>query len=200
MSFYKRYILLNLNEYDAFGGFDFYVSIFIAALTVLICIGVFISNTRKNTMVNMVKQLHRHEANSEERAKTLKQLHVKNTFILRRLLSEQTRLSRVVLRVGAVTPTYEEYVEQMKAKKKSKRNKKAEGVNAETVSPDQAIDYDNALFYLSSEKEDDAKNILSKSTTTLWQNVLLCVFFISLSVCLIFIMPEILDLANSLLS
>ena len=140
MSFYKRYILLNLNEYDAFGGFDFYVSIFIAALTVLICIGVFISNTRKNTMVNMVKQLHRHEANSEERAKTLKQLHVKNTFILRRLLSEQTRLSRVVLRVGAVTPTYEEYVEQMKAKKKSKRNKKAEGVNAETVSPDRAID------------------------------------------------------------
>ena len=88
----------------------------------------------------------------------------------------------------------------MKAKKKSKRNKKAEGVNAETVSLDQAVDYDNARFYLSSDKEEDANNILSKSTTTLWQNVLLCVFIVCISICIVFLMPEILHLVDSFLS
>lgn len=199
MSFYKKYIMLNLNEYDSFEGFDFYVTLFIAILTVFICIGICISNTRKNTMLTMVKQLYRHGATSEESAKSLKELRIKNTFFLRSLLSDGTRLSRIVLRVGAKKLTYEEYIEEMKSNGFFKRKKRKEANACDSVS-DEKIDFESAKFYISDEKELEVKNILSKNVTTPWQNVLLCVFFVCISICIVFLMPEILHFVDYLLS
>ncbi len=191
--------MLNLNEYDCFGGFNFYVTLFIAVLTVLICVGICISNTRKNTMITMVKQLYRHGALSEENAKTLRELRVKNTFFLRNLLSDGTRLSRIVLRVGAKKLTYEEYIEEIKSHGFFKRKSRKETSACDSIS-EEKIDFSTAKFYISDEKEAEVKNILSKNVTTPWQNALLCIFFVCISICFVFLMPEILHLVDSFLS
>ncbi len=191
--------MLNLNEYDCFEGFDFYVTLFIAILTVFICIGICVSNTRKNAMLTMVKQLYRHGATSEESAKSLKELRVKNTFFLRSLLSEGTRLSRIVLRVGAKNITYEEYIEEMKSHGFFKRKKRAQASACDSVA-EEKINFETAKFYISGEKDAEVKNILSKNVTTPWQNVLLCVFIVCISICIVFLMPEILHLVDSFLS
>ncbi len=199
MSFYKKYIVLNLGDYEAFGGFDFYITVFVAALTVATCIDVFIFNTRKNTMIDIVKQLYRHGATSEDNARTLKELRVKSTFISRSLLSEGTRLSRVVARVGARTLTYEEYVAEEKRVKLEKKKKKLSRSKKDRAAESNKINFETAKFYILSERDCEAKDIFSKSKTSLWQNILICVLLICLAAIVTLLMPEILSLLNSLL-
>lgn len=198
MSFYKKYILINLNDYGFFGGFDFYVTVFIAALTVATCIGVFVGNTRKNRMIEIVKQLYRHGAVSEDTAKTLRELRIKCDTLTRHLLSDGTRLSRIAARVGARKLTYEEYVAEAKQAKLEKKKKKLLRSEKGGRTSDK-IDFEAARFYILPERDTEAKSIFSKSKTSLWQNVLICVFLVSLAVIITLLMPEILTLLNSLL-
>ena len=193
MSFYEKYILLNLKDYDVFGNFDFYVTAFIALLTVGVCVGVFLSNHRKNAMILMLKQLKRHGAISPESAKTLAELGIKPSGTLKRLLDIGARLSRTVLAVGRENISYEEYVASLKSKKKKKKSSE-EDEDAPTASL--GIDFETDCFYINPERDDDANSILRKSTTTVWQNVLMCVFFFAIAVCLTLLMPEILSLLS----
>lgn len=203
MSFYAKYILLNLSEYESFKDFNFYINIFLILLTVGLCIGVFLLNFKKNAMIRIVKQLYRHGASTEDTAKTLGELRLKTGFINKRLLADDTRLSRcAVSRVGAVKLTYEEYVEELKSKKRLKKERKNKRVAERVLDEENAhgsVNFETAKFYIPKEKDLEAKRILSKNPTSVWQNVLICVFLFSLTACLVLVMPELLMIINSLL-
>ncbi len=194
MSFYQKYITLNLNEYEAFGGADFYVTLFLAVIALCLCVGFFIFAYRKNTMIMVIEQLYRHGAVEEPRAKTLSELGIKNTRIVRELLSSG-RLSRAVSRVGAKTLTYEEYVEMERARKKERKTKRIAD-RAESSEPP----FDSYRFYISKECDIAAKGIISKPKTSVLQCILLSVFVISVSVCIMFIMPKLLEALSSFLT
>lgn len=121
LSFYKKYILLNLNEYDSFGGFDFYVTVFLWLLTAGLCAGIFLANYKKNKMIRLTKKLLRHGAKSEENAKTLAEIGLEAKKY-KSLLSIGSRLSRIIKTAGVKDLTYEEYVALEKAKKQSKKS------------------------------------------------------------------------------
>ena len=256
MSF-KKYVLLNLSDYDSFSGFDFYITLFLWLLTACLCVGVFIMNTRKNNTVRIVKQILRHGARTEEQAKTLSDLGLDASFGTRRLLSDGTRMSRFVKRAGAKPVTYEEYIQSLKKKKKRptraasmsardiRAQKLAGNISADSEAtgvgnPTDAIgdamrsdkpnttneacdtpnvelssasnkegeeksssifeiDFDTARFYIPKENELDIKQVMSKRETSLWQSALECVFLISLSICLTFLLPLILSALDKLL-
>lgn len=204
LSFYAKYIMLNTSEYESFENFNFYINVFLILLTVGLCIGVFVLNFRKNAMIRIVKQLYRHGATSEESAKTLGELRLQKSFINKRLLADDSHLLRYALcRVGAVRLTYEEYVEAMKNKKRAKKEQKkkrlADRVEEEEKNGD-SVDFETARFYIPSEKDLEAKRIISKNPTSLWQNVLISVFLFSITACLVLVMPELLMLVSSLLA
>lgn len=245
MSFYKKYLLLNLNDYDAFRGLNFYVTAFLWCLTLFIFIGVFISNNRRNKMIRIIKQILRHGAKDESSAKTLRELGLTPDYSTKRLLAFGSRLSRTVKKVGEREVSYEEYIAYEKSKKALKRKRALEKNTAavitekpETVpapesesqllseaSTDEAAfldsaavnesnsvdasapnnspfetDFSIAKFYIPSEKETEARAILSKRETSVLQNVLTGVFLVAVSVCLTFLLPPLLDLLNTLLS
>ncbi len=195
MSFYKKYIMLNLNEYDAFEGFDFYITIFLTCLALTICIGVFAANYRKNLMIKIIKQLYRHGATSEQSSKTLSELKIKNTFAVRRILSDGTQLSKIVCKEGEIKLTYDEYIAQMKAKKDKKHKK----TFAEKQDHTKKKKLDDARFYIPMEKEPEAKGILSKQSTSVFQSIMVCVLIVCLTICLALVMPTLLDLLDSVL-
>ncbi len=195
MSFYKKYIMLNLNEYKAFEGVDLYITIFLAALAITMCVGIFLASQRKNTMIRVIKQLYRHGATTEEGAKTVSELGMKNTSQLRALLNSG-RLSRAIVRVGEKKQSYEEYIASEKAKKQEKRKKRI----SEKVKEGEKCSFDTYKFYISKESDIYAKGIISKNPTSPLNCTLLCLFVISISACLILLMPKILELLNSLLT
>lgn len=121
LSFYRKYIMLNLNEYDSFGGFDFYITIFLWLLTAGLCAGIFFSNYKRNKAIRLTKKLLRHGARTEEEAKTLGELGLE-VKKYSKILGIGTRLSRVVKVVGAREISYEEYLALEKEKKEKKKN------------------------------------------------------------------------------
>ncbi len=191
--------MLNLNEYDAFEGFDFYINIFLGVLSIALCFGIFIVNTRKNFMIRTVKQLYRHGANTEENAKSPSELRIKNTLFARKMLLGSNRLSRAICRVGDVKMTYEEYLEREKTKKQNRKKRLSERKDpSEFV--DRKPDFDTSKFYIGADVDMNAKSIISKSPTSLWQNILLCVFVVCITVCITLVMPGLLSLLDSWLS
>ena len=113
--------MLNLNEYDSFGGFDFYITIFLWLLTAGLCAGIFFSNYKRNKAIRLTKKLLRHGARTEETAKTLGELGLE-VKKYSKILGIGTRLSRVVKVVGAREISYEEYLALEKEKKEKKKN------------------------------------------------------------------------------
>ncbi len=203
MSFYKKYVLLNLSDYDSFRGFDFYITVFLWVLTAALCVGIFIMNHRKNNTVRVVKQLLRHGARTEDGAKSLPELGIKTSWVTKRLLSDGARMSRFVKRVGAKELTYEEYVASLKKKKKKKSQdeskKEASGEN-DDLKKSAAVDFSTARFYIPESSDNEAKRVLGKRESTLWQSALASVFCISLSVCLTFLLPVLLGLIDTILA
>ena len=120
LSFYKKYIMLNLNEYDSFGGFNFYINIFLWLLTVGLCVGIFFSNYKKNKAIRLTKKLLRHGARTEDTAKTLGELGLE-VKKYSKSLTVGTRLSRVIKVAGAREISYEEYVKLQRLKKQKKK-------------------------------------------------------------------------------
>jgi len=175
--------LLNLKDYSNI-GVDFYINIFLLVLFVCIGVGCFVFNGYRNAMHILIKQLVRHGAKSESEAKTLKALGLSSSYLVKRCLSGNGQISRIVRRVGEKTYTYEEYVKlERRGELKAER-----------------IDFSTAAFYLDKEKQDRTKYILENYSSSLPKTILLVIFLIILYICISFVMPEILSFINSSLA
>ena len=174
-------ILLNLKDYENI-GVDFYINIFFFVLAVFICISFFVIEHKRGCMRLTVKQLMRHNAEGEESAKTLFELGISSRSI-KRALSTDTRLSKIVKRVGAHEYTYEEYVKLSKEKKLKKEK----------------IDFTTARFYINKSYEQQAKHIYENYNTSLVKSLLMCALVILIYGAVAAVSSEIIEYINSAL-
>lgn len=176
----KDLIMLNAKDFLEIGS-DVYINLIMLIIAAALCVASFFINFHKTYTVNIIKQLLRREATSEETAKTLSELHLENQRGLKSALSRKGQLTSLIKRAGYVEPTYEEYMAQAK-EKKLKREK---------------IDFLTARFYIPQESQDKAKRIKERENPTIARTVLVCVLILSLCVCLMLLMPGILRLISN---
>ena len=177
--FYKEYILLNLKDYSNI-NIDFPIAIFILCISLGVVLGIVLISYIRASMCLIIKRLTRYEAFDEGRAKTLDELKI-NSFGVRALLAKSSPLTKIVTRVGEKKYTYEEYTALTKTK----------GFEEERVN------FAEAKFYICPEAEPRAKAISDSNPPTLLSTVLISLFIISISVCLILLLPGILSLINN---
>ena len=175
----KEFFFLNLSDYENI-GIDFPLGIFLTLTTLLLCVFAFVITKRRCEASILLKQLFRHEAFSEEKAKTLHELRIKSGFFLTRMLTGGGELKSIVKRVGEENLSYEEY---MKASRK--RGFK-----------DEKIDFSSARFFICPESADRARSIYESETPSFLRPIMLCLMLLILLVCLSFLVPELLERLN----
>ncbi len=184
IEFYNKIFNINLSDYENIGG-NFPINKILFLITVALCVAYVIIELQKKSSQDVVKQLTRHEANTEESAVTLEEIGLHKAFLVKMLLKSDTSfLSRLVKRVGKVEYTYEEYVELQKAKKL----------------PKETIDFSTARFYLDVGQEERRKHITDSYTPSILRMVLLCLLMLVIYICIALAMPEILSFINSSLA
>lgn len=178
----KNAFKINLSDYENI-SFDLEINKVILGASIALIIGIILFNTYRSKIRLVVMQLVRHEAYSVESAKTLTELRIDKTFILKYLFSGNNILTKIVARVGEKSYTYEEYV----ALSKEKREKA------------ELIDFESEEFYIRDDKKDFALSVIDKYNTSLTKTILAIVFVMIMCVCVISCMPGILNVINNLL-
>jgi hypothetical protein len=159
---------------------DIPINIILLLVAVGLCAASVLINLHKTYTVRIIKSLLRKEATDEQNAKTLSELHIDNIPLLKRALSRDSQLTKIVKRVGYTAPTYEEYMASLKEKKKKEK-----------------IDFSTAKFLIPKENVDRAKLICEKENPTLLRTVLICLFIVAITVCIMMLMPSILTFISN---
>lgn len=167
----EDYFFLNVNEY--FDGVNFPINLFIISISIGICIAIFFITAHNRYTYLITKQLLRHEARDEESAKTLSQMHISPSMMLKSALSRHGQLTLMVKRVLA------EPAEEQK-------------------SQNEKIDFSTARFYLGAENIDRARRINEGTAPTYFHAILFSVMIIAIAVILSLFMPEILSLLSGM--
>lgn len=175
----KDFFFLNLSDYKNF-KISFPIGVFLIAAALASCAAVFAMTYYKRTNFAICKQLMRHGATEESKAKTLKELRLFGSRAVKSALSRSGQITHIVKRAGESIPTYEEYVENMKKK---------------GYKPDK-IDFDTAKFYISPEKTDAAKKILYSASHPWWKPAAISVGIVAVLVLLMIFLPDILSSIN----
>ena len=179
------YLSLNLADYDNI-GIDFEISKFLLIVLAGLCVSFFVLDWHRGYMLLAVKKLFRHGALDENSAKTLAELGIERSLSVKWALSSDTRLSKIMKRVGAPEYTYEEYVALMKERKKQKKK-----------TADERPDFVNDRFYINPKRLDEARAIEQSYSSSFLKTLLFCLMFAIIFVGITLIMPELLSLINS---
>ena len=178
----KEYLSLNLNDYGNI-NINFEINKFILLCAVAMCAFSFFISYKRSILADTVKQLLRHNATDEESAKTLGELGLADSRGIRNAIFTSAQLRRMITVVGECRPTYEEYVAAQKEKKK--------------------LDEQDPLavrIYIPEEAMDRARYVYNTYSSSVSHTLLACVMFISLAVCLILVMPELLTMIDNSLA
>lgn len=182
VEYLDRFINLNLNEYPNIG-----INLEINKLMLCLFIGLVLSTVLvsyfRMGMVDLVRSLLRREARCEESAKTLGELRL-SSLAVKYAVTKNSRIQKIVKRVGAPEYSYEEYRELIKRK----------GFKEER------IDLESARFYIPEGASDEANRIYEKNEISLINTLLFCVLLLIIFVCVALVMPEILTLVDATLA
>ena len=178
MELYEKYFSINLKDYSNI-GLDFEINKLLLAFLIAIIASIIAVSIIRSAMHTIIKALTRHEATSEENAKTLKEIGL-DSFIYKKILKSNSQLRRVVAITGETKYTYEEYSALIK-----KRGFKDE------------IDFNEAKIYIKDNEKKGAGKIFDMKKPTLVETVLLCLLMVAISVCLMLFMPTILLTVNN---
>ena len=173
---------INLNDYDNF-YVDLEINKVILGAFIALIIGVILFNLYRGTIKIVVSQLVRHNAKCEEEAKTLSEIGLDKSKMVRWMLSGENLLTKIVGRKGEKKYEYEEY----KALSKEERR------DAEK------FDMDTAEFYIREDKSTLASGVVERYGTSVQRTVVACVFIAIIGMCVIACMPEILEVIDNLL-
>ena len=185
--YFEDYLSVNLADYENI-GINLEISKLLILVLVGLCISFFVIDWHRGYMQLAVKKLFRHEAESEDSAKTLDELGLSKSRSVKWALSHDTRLSKIVKRVGAPEYTYEEYVALMQQKKKS----------GEPLW-DEKIDFSAAKFYIDQRRVTEARGIAENYTSSPLKTALFSLLFIIIFISLTLIMLDVLFFINSIL-
>lgn len=181
MKFIKDFVSLNFSQYDNF-GFAFPIGFFITALLCAMCVAAFVLNYSCRCETALLKQLIRHGATDEDKAKTLQQLRLSGSRYIKHMLSRGSgRVCATVSRAGYTPPSYEDYVAASK-----KRGYKAE-----------KIDFDTARFYLNGDNLKKAEGYVNTAHSELWRPIITAAVIICIFALLVAFLPDALALINS---
>ena len=193
------YLSVNLADYENI-GVNFEISKFLLIVLIGLCISFFVIDWHRGYMLLAVKKLFRHEALDEASAKTLGELGLDRSFSVRWALSHETRLSKIVKRVGEPEYTYEEYVELEKSLKNRKKNKAEAAKNADEVgtrTQSEKWDFATARFYVNPKRISEAREIEQNYSASVIKTSLFSLMFVIIFVGITLIMPELLSFINS---
>ncbi len=179
--FYHKYLSINLNDYSNI-GIDLEISKILFCFLVGLIIATVIVNYRRASMILIIKKLLRHEVFSEDSAKSLPELDA-NSLGVRLSLTSDKRTMSMVKRAGEKQYTYEEYSALIKSKDFK----------------EEKIDFEEAKFYLDETSLEDAKKVVDVPAPSVINTLLFCVLLIAVYICLILLIPEILNLINNLI-
>ena len=146
MSYIKRFLLLNLKEYENI-AIPFPFGLVVTGVILALIAAAFVINYRKLYTTALLRQLVRHSAIGEDKAKTLSALRA-DTPSIRRALMRSGSLTHYVKMAGKKELSYDEYME-----KSSQKGYKGE-----------VVDFSTAAFYIEEEHEKDVKNLLERPT------------------------------------
>lgn len=180
-NFYKDYLSLNLNKYINI-GFDLEINKIIFYISIGVMIASIILNYRKYCMIVFIKRLLRYEAINENKAKSIAKLGVKKN--LASCAMSLNRVSRIVSSTEKIEYTYKEYSELIK-----NRNYKEE-----------KIDFSKDKLYIKEDGIDEARSIAEYNYPTPFSTILFCLFIFATSVCIMFIMPTILNFLSKFIT
>ena len=182
LSLFKECFSVNLNEYENI-GINLEINKVIVLAFAAMIVGIVLFNMYRQNIKLVVSQLIRHGAVSEESAKTLNEIGLKEHKAAKRMLLGDNLLTRIVDRCGKKRYEYDEY------KALSKEEK-------ERIS---TVDFSEARFYIKKEQRAFAEGVVSNYGTSLMNTVISCVFAVVICVCLIACMPGILNIINRML-
>ena len=183
MKIIKEFFFLNFSQYENIGIY-FPVGVFLVLLCLVACASVFFLTYYKMFTRSLYKQLLRHNADSEESAKTLSELRLDSSFAIRSSLSKSNgQLTYIVKRAGEEKLSYDEYVDMTKKK----------GYKAEK------IDFSTARFYIPKDRTDASKKLLENSDPSWIKAGVISLVFVGVLVACIFTVADLLSVINAFL-
>ena len=182
LEFLKKCFAVNLNEY-AYINVDLEINKAVLIMVIALIMSVVFVDLHRGNIRLLVLQLTRHNADSEENAKTLTELGLADNSFVKRLLISDSIITKIVTRVGAVKHGYEEYIALSKEERKNLDK----------------IDFTSARFYIDEENKVRAEGIVEKYITSTQRTIFSCVFIAIVGACIMVAMPEILNGINLLL-
>ena len=221
MEIFKYYHFLNPKDYPNL-GLDIYINIFYFCLFILTAALMVFLHFQRRELFRFFTALSRHEAKDEATAKTIEGLRLKNGLLLRYILKYDNRIKRLVGVTGEKKYTYEEYMELLKKKKQGKKSATSAAANSEAVSNDagnansgangnanasgntgtngntNADTPDEELkYYLRAGEEEGQNRIIETYEPSVVKTILFITLIFMITVCLILVSPEMLELLNS---
>ena len=175
---FLKYAFLNFKDYKNL-GYNFPIGFILIFLAIAFPIIVFLINKKKNAITFTVKQLIRHEAISEESAKTLSALRLSKLKNVKKMLICGGQLASMIKIVGYQKPSYEEYL-------KTKKERDSQKIN-----------FDEIMIYLSEENKERAETIAESEITPIWKPILISLAGVAIIAILFIFMPEILSILNN---
>ena len=177
------FFLINLKDYPNI-NIDLEINVVLLFVSIAIAVCAVVITLYRSALQRAIKQLTRLGATDEASARTLAELGMEKSWILKMALSREGRLTRIIGRVGEKRYTYEEYAEL---------SRKKGGIK------DERIDFATAEFYVRPERADDAKNIIENYGTSMLRTALYCVLVLAVYVCIALMMPAILSLIDGMM-
>lgn len=181
MEFIRRILETNLADYKNLGLGEFYINQLLLGAFVGIAIVSYAFCFVRMNMNLCVRQLIRHTATSLDKACTLRELGLADSFGVKWLLKTSGQLKAVVGRVGETQLSYEEYV----ALDKEKRGKLDK------------IDFDTERFFIRDGELERAQLIAEKYRASWLNNTLLVVLLFIIFGTVMALMPDILRLIDN---
>ena len=172
MEIVREYLELDLNYY--FPGVNFPITLFLLALTLGMCIACFMITAKKRAMSLVIKQLARHEAFSEETAKTLSDMKIRPSLVIKYSLTHRTQLTHIVSTVG----TYPHLIPYKRGEKRER------------------TDFSTARFYLTEEGMTASIKWREGSAPSYINTALGCVLIAMVFITIIIFVPEFLTLIS----
>ncbi len=174
-----KHLFLDFSDYSNI-KISFPIGLVLLFLCIAFCVSVFVISYNEATNAKIAVQLLRHEAKSEDSALTLTKLRL-NEKRYKKALSRGGRLSRLVLRAGFSSPTYEDYVKAPK----NEKDKLFAPVS------------DNDKFYISKDGVDYAEHLAATDRSTVLKPLALSFAILVIFALLFIFMPDILRAVNS---
>ena len=209
MEIFKYYHFLNPKDYPNL-GLDIYINIFYFCVFVLTALVMVFLHFQRRELFRFFTALSRHEAKDEASAKTVEGLRLKNGLLLKYILKYDNRIKRLVGVVGEKKYTYEEYAELLKKKKQGKRFATAAAANSEAGSKEAGNANSGAngntnadtpaeelKYYLRAGEEEAQNRIIETYEPSVVKTILFIILVFMITVCLILVSPEMLELLNN---